>query len=120
VERCLNAKSFHYFWASPNVVPPAIGGRCEISPAVAGCMPEGAMQSRRIIFPALRSVALALVLSVAFAARLSAVPAAELVTVAPHAFASRQPLLEYLTRPFGKGPFPAVVLLHVCGGFGTR
>jgi dienelactone hydrolase len=49
-----------------------------------------------------------------------AVAPAQLVQVAPVAFASKQPLLGYLTRPFGKGPFPAVVLLHGCGGFGPR
>ncbi len=78
------------------------------------------MKPRKIMVPALRRIALAAMLSVAFAARLPAVPAAELVTVASHAFATRQPLLGYLARPFGKGPFPAVVLLHGCGGFGPR
>jgi dienelactone hydrolase len=50
----------------------------------------------------------------------SAAPSAELVQVAPQAFESKQPLLGYLTRPYSKGPFPAVVLLHGCAGFGPR
>lgn len=62
---------------------------------------------------------LTLLLVVAMPARLSA-SSAELVQVAPQAFESKQPLLGYLARPYGKGPFPAVVLLHGCGGFGPR
>jgi dienelactone hydrolase len=50
----------------------------------------------------------------------AAAPSAELVQVAPQAFNSKQPLLGYLTRPDGEGPFPAVVLLHGCAGFGPR
>lgn len=53
-------------------------------------------------------------------AAITAAPSAELVQVAPQAFESRQPLLGYLTRPHSKGPFPAVVLLHGCAGFGPR
>ena len=54
-------------------------------------------------------------LSAAFAA-----PSAELVEVAPTAFSATKPLLGYLTRPHGKGPFAAVVVLHGCAGFGPR
>ncbi len=53
-------------------------------------------------------------------AAISAAPSAELVQVAPQAFASKKPLLGYLARPYGQGPFPAVVLLHGCAGFGPR
>lgn len=64
--------------------------------------------------------ALASLLVAAIPATASAAPSAELVQVAPQAFESKQPLLGYLTRPYGKGPFPAVVLLHGCAGFGPR
>jgi dienelactone hydrolase len=50
----------------------------------------------------------------------SAAPSAELVQVSPTAFSTQKPLLGYLTRPHGKGPFPAVVVLHGCAGFGPR
>ena len=50
----------------------------------------------------------------------AAAQSAELVQVAPQAFESKQPLLGYLARPHGEGPFPAVVLLHGCAGFGPR
>jgi dienelactone hydrolase len=56
----------------------------------------------------------------AIPATASAASSAELVQVAPQAFESKQPLLGYLTRPNTKGPFPAVVLLHGCAGFGPR
>jgi dienelactone hydrolase len=49
-----------------------------------------------------------------------AAPSAELVEVAPTAFSAKKPLLGYLTRPRGKGPLPAVVVLHGCAGFGPR
>jgi dienelactone hydrolase len=49
-----------------------------------------------------------------------AAPSAELVQVSPTAFSTKNPLLGYLTRPHGKGPFPAVVVLHGCAGFGPR
>jgi dienelactone hydrolase len=58
---------------------------------------------------------LPLMFSAAFAAS-----SAELVEVSPKAFAATKPLLGYLTKPNGKGPFPAVVLLHGCAGFGPR
>jgi dienelactone hydrolase len=64
--------------------------------------------------------ALALLLVAAIPATASAAPSAALVQVAPQAFESKQPLLGYLTRPHTKGPFPAVVLLHGCAGFGPR
>ncbi|MGC8476164.1 MAG: dienelactone hydrolase family protein [Acetobacteraceae bacterium] len=49
--------------------------------------------------------------------------AAQLVTVAPHSAAigappQPRPLLGLLARPRGPGPFPAVVVLHGCAGFG--
>ena len=66
------------------------------------------------------ATALALSLAAAITATVTAAPSAELVQVAPRAFESKQPLLGYLTRPYGKGPFPAVVLLHGCAGFGPR
>jgi dienelactone hydrolase len=49
-----------------------------------------------------------------------AAPSAELVQVSPTAFSAKKPLLGYLTLPHGKGPFPAVVVLHGCAGFGPR
>ena len=64
---------------------------------------------------------LALLLAVAIpVATASAARSAALVQVAPQAFESEQHLLGYLTRPFSKGPLPAVVLLHGCAGFGPR
>jgi dienelactone hydrolase len=66
------------------------------------------------------ATALALSLAAATTATVTAAPSAALVQVAPQAFESKQPLLGYLTRPYGKGPFPAVVLLHGCAGFGPR
>jgi dienelactone hydrolase len=68
----------------------------------------------------LSATALALLLIAAVPATVSAAPSAELVLVSPHAFGSKQPLLGYLARPYGNGPFPAVVLLHGCAGFGPR
>ena len=55
----------------------------------------------------------------------SPVLADELVQVAPHRAGIwpkevTPPLLGYLTRPAGPGPFPAVVLLHWCSGFGPH
>ena len=51
----------------------------------------------------------------------------ELVAVAPHGAAlpptlatDAPPLLGYLARPAGRGPFPAVVLLRWCAGFGLH
>jgi len=49
--------------------------------------------------------------------------AASLVRVAPHAASvgtagDTPPLRGYLARPAGPGPFPAVVILHGCAGFG--
>ena len=49
----------------------------------------------------------------------------ELVQVAPHRAdiiprAETLPLFGYLSRPAGPGPFPAVVLLHWCSGFGLH
>src|SRR4051812_25976 len=48
----------------------------------------------------------------------------ELVQVAPHradvqpaSSKDTPPLLAYLARPVGAGPFPAAVVLHSCGGF---
>ncbi len=64
--------------------------------------------------------ALASLLVATIPATVSAASSAELVQVAPQAFESKQPLLGYLTQPNGKGPFPAVVLLHGCAGFGPR
>jgi len=50
------------------------------------------------------------------------VHADELVQVAAHRNTlalgpSKQPLLGFLAKPDGSGPFPAVVLLHGCDGF---
>jgi dienelactone hydrolase len=64
--------------------------------------------------------ALASLLVAAATTTTSAAPSGALVQVAPQAFQSKQPLLGYLTQPHGKGPFPAVVLLHGCAGFGPR
>ena len=69
----------------------------------------------RISATALASLLVAVMPAIAPAA-----PSAELVQVAPQAFESKQPLLGYLTRPYGEGPFPGVVLLHGCAGFGPR
>jgi dienelactone hydrolase len=51
----------------------------------------------------------------------------ELVQVAPHRATppaqrgeTTPPLLGFLTRPYGPGRFPAVVLLHWCSGFGAH
>ena len=49
----------------------------------------------------------------------------ELVQVAPHraavvAKSDTPPLFGYLARPAGPGPFPAVVVLHWCSGFGVH
>lgn len=78
------------------------------------------MALRKIIVSMVRSIGFALLLFGALAVRSLAAPAAKLVVVAPRAFAGQQPLLGYLTRPVGKGRFPAVALLHGCGGFGPR
>ena len=67
-----------------------------------------------------RASATALAWQLTLAMPAHAAPSAELVQVAPQAFESKQPLLGYLTRPYGNGPFPAVVLLHGCAGFGPR
>jgi dienelactone hydrolase len=56
----------------------------------------------------------------------AAIPHAdELVQVAPQRAMVRPdhgaaPLLGYLARPAAPGPFPGVVLLHWCSGFGTH
>ncbi len=68
----------------------------------------------------INTAALASLLVAAIPATAPAAPSAELVQVAPRGFESKQPLLGYLTQPYGKGPFPAVVLLHGCAGFGPR
>ena len=76
--------------------------------------------SYRMTLTSIRIVVLALLWIMALPAAASAAPSAELVQVAPQAFESKQPLLGYLTRPSSKGPFPAVVILHGCAGFGPR
>ncbi len=58
-------------------------------------------------------------------ARMGAVDADALVQVAPHRAGLRPerngpPLLGYLARPAGPGPFPAVVELHGCGGMSAH